>query len=111
MSYWDFVKLLKDQLILEVPTMDEYAEFIEPVYEFHPVLNVPNAKEKTAQMYAFGGLGIFKVLLPEAEEFAAMEDSLRNLAIQMEEMKREYDNLSVEYHTKCNDKRKEWRCA
>ena len=107
----DFVPGIRELGVGEVPTYEEFWDFIIPVYNYHPILNVPNAKQKTYELYAQFGLGIFKALKPESDEFEAMEDSLRSMREAYEEAKREFDNLNMEYIQKCREVRKEWRCA
>ena len=107
----DFIPGIRALGVEEVPSYEEFWDFIIPIYNYHPILNVGNAKQKCYELYAKFGLGIFKALKPEADECEAMEDSLRQLRNNYEEAKWEFDNLNRAYIQMCNEVRKEWRCA
>lgn len=111
MMYEEFARRLPNLGISEFPTAEEYTDIIEPVYNYHPVMNVPMPKDKCAEMYAHYGIGIFKALLPEVDEFAEIEHKLAQLRHQYESAKAEFDKLNAEHIRKCQAIRKEWRCA
>lgn len=111
MIYEEFTERLGKLGVAELPTMDEYTDIIEPVYNYHPVLNTSLAKDACAEMYSRYGIGIFKVLLPEVARFAEMEQRLLALRHQYEEAKAEFDRLNEQYIRTCQEIRKEWRCV
>jgi len=111
MMYEEFTSRLGNLGIAELPTMDEYTDIIEPVYNYHPILNTSRAKDTCAEMYSRYGIGIFKLLLPEVAQFSEMEQRILALRHQYEEAKAEYDTLNAEYIRHCQEIRKEWRCA
>lgn len=111
MMYAEFTERLAKLGVAELPTMEEYTDIIEPVYNYHPILNTSRAKDACAEMYSRYGIGIFKVLLPEVARFSEMEQRLLALRHQYEEAKAEFDHLNAEYIRTCQEVRKEWRCV
>ena len=107
----DFIPGIRELGVEEAPTYEEFWKYVIPVYNYHPILHVGNAKQKCYDLYAQFGLGIFKALSVESEEFEAMEESLSQLRNDYEEAKREFDNLNMAYIQKCREVRKEWRCV
>ena len=67
---------------VDEPTSTDYAKYIEPVYMYHPMFHSSNKRlmnkynsQKTpvAELYCDYGLGIFKDMLPLANEFKELE--------------------------------------
>ena len=78
MMYEEFTKRC-DNLGIARPTYDEYSNIIEPVYNYHPVFDGNFAKDRCAEIYKVGGLGVFLDMSNVAEEAKQMEVKCQNL--------------------------------
>ena len=70
--YEEFTRRCVD-LGIKSPTIDEYTEVIEPVYNYHPVFDGNFAKDRCAELYKSGGLGVFVAMREDADYAADLE--------------------------------------
>lgn len=95
MMYEEFTALIKTK----APTQKQY-ELIERVYATHPAFEVSSPKEKAAQLYDLMGYEIFTAMLPVAEEAEELQNKMRSLTAQLNEVKEQYRELSESYRRK-----------
>ena len=105
MMYDEFTRRLKD---VPVPTLEEYTNIIEPVYNYHPALEVPQAKDKCAELYTSCGLGIFKAMRGVADQMAELEHKMNAARHAAEESRKVYDAAQQEYNKYHNVIMAEW---
>ena len=129
--YEEFTKRC-DNLGIARPTYDEYSNIIEPVYNYHPVFDGNFAKDRCAEIYKVGGLGVFLDMSSVSEEAKQMEvkcQKMRNQfgdAVRMTEVKerelrevRKLEDEAAEQMREADEQmkafresiRKLWRCA
>lgn len=91
-----------DQEVAEISNEDYLT--IETVYTHHPAISDVFGKIQIAQIYAYGGMGVIRDMLPTAIKARQIESQLReiksqerNLLAQLEELKtgREYEGALV----------------
>ena len=78
MTYEEFARRCDDRGITR-PTYDEYINIIEPVYTYHPAFDGNFAKDRCAEIYKAGGLGVFFCMSVVAEMAKEMEIKGQNL--------------------------------
>lgn len=131
MLYGEF-KARCEHLGIECPTYEEYTNIIEPVYNYHPAFDGMFAKDRAAEIYKAGGLGVFLDMGGVAEEAKEMElkcQKIRNQfgdAVRMTEAKerelldvKKRENEAAEQMREADEQmrafresvRKLWRCA
>lgn len=110
MMYDEFVSRCEDQLV-KAPPMQDYAEFIEPVYNYHPVFDVPNAKDKCAQLFAVGGLGIFTAMRDVADLAKEQEEEYMKKLHEFEKIQKSFEAARANFLEWKKMVRSEWRCA
>lgn len=112
MTYEDFTDHLRELHVPEKewPSVDEYHDTIERVYNYHPALSVPFGQSKTAEMYARYGIGIFYVMWEEADEVREMEKNMRRLREKRDAAQREYDEACERFTAYRQSTMKMWRC-
>lgn len=110
MMFEEFVKRCVERHIPE-PTIEAYTDIIEPVYNYHPVFDGNFAKDRCADLYAAGGIGLFRIMREQAEQ-AKLEEQ------RVEELRHEFEKIARQYETACasmkacrESVRNEWRCA
>jgi hypothetical protein len=52
-------------------------EIVETVYNFHPLIPDFGGKEKIAQLFKLGGIGLLSDMLPAARTAQALEEAVR----------------------------------
>lgn len=72
MMYEEFTRRCSD-LGIEKPTFEEYSDVIEPIYNYHPMFDGNFAKDRCAELYKAGGLGVFLGMREDAEKAKTME--------------------------------------
>lgn len=131
MMYEEFARRCDDRGITRA-TYDEYTNIIEPVYNYHPAFDGNFAKDRCAEIYKAGGLGVFLDMTAVAEEARALEikcQKMRNQfgdAVRMTEAKekelqdcKKQENEAAEQMREANEEmlafresvRHLWRCA
>lgn len=113
MMYGEFTARLDQVGVAEsdYPTIHDYAEFIEPVYTYHPVFDVANAKEKCAQLYAVGGLGIFTAMRDVADLAKEQEEEYTKKLREFEKIQIDFEAARANFLDWKKMVRNEWRCA
>ena len=118
MMYEEFIGRLPEDV--KRPTFEEYTDYIEPVYTWHPIFDGNFAKDKAAKLYCAGGLGIFDAMRDTgdmAEELneritaqrrksfeplrrlAAARDALKAAQLEFEEAQAAWDAALAEVRT------------
>ena len=131
MMYDEFTKRC-DNLGIARPTFYEYSNIIEPVYNYHPVFDGNFAKDRCAEIYKVGGLGVFLAMREDADAAKELELECQNLhnkfgeAVRNVEIKlRELDDAKKAEDEACRSMREAyeemrafresvrnlWRCA
>ena len=85
----------KHDEIPEVPEIsNEDYSAIEMVYTYHPAIDAVHGKMQIAQIFAYGGMGVIKDMMPTAAKARQIETELRavnakkrNLVAQLEALK------------------------
>lgn len=110
MMYDEFTSRLPEGV--KAPTFAEYTDFIEPVYNYHPVFSGVNAKDRAAELYRVGGLGIFATMRDVAEMAKDEEDRVteqrrraQKLLLARDAAKRAYEQAQAEYDSAMEDLR------
>ena len=109
MMYSEFVSHCEDHLV-EAPSMQDYAEFIEPVYNYHPIFDVPNAKDKCAYLYSIGGLGIFTAMRDVADLAKEQEEEYVKKLHEFEKIQCDFEAARANFLEWKKMVRSEWRC-
>lgn len=79
MTYEEFTALAKREI-----STTEYHEVVEPVYNYHPVIN---DKLTAAKLYDLCGLQVFRDMRPTADKIAALEAEERKINSQINELR------------------------
>lgn len=90
MQYSEFASLCSDRGI-EAPSWDAYTNIVEFVYAYHPLFDGGDRKEKCIDLYAAGGLYIFRLMREDAETAKQHEDYIRELRHKYASMRTEYE--------------------
>ena len=59
---------------------------VQTVYNYHPAIGNLNAKQQIAELAAFGGFGLLKAMMPEAEEAKAIDEEQLKIISEMEKL-------------------------
>ena len=94
----------------KLPTVDEYHDAIEPVYNYHPAFSGTFGKAKCAEIYKAGGLGVFFVMREEADDAKDLEETMRMLREKRDAAQREYDAACDHYTAYREAMMNLWRC-
>lgn len=105
MMYEEFTSRLEGHAL---PTIAEYTEIIEPVYNYHPALNVGNPKDKCAELYRNFGLGIFRAMREVADTTACMEQENNRLRRAADEARKSFEESNRKYLDYCREIREMW---
>lgn len=79
MTYEEFTTIAKREI-----STTEYHEVVEPVYNYHPVIN---DKLTAAKLYDLCGLQVFRDMRPTADQIAALEAEERKINSQINELR------------------------
>ena len=110
MMYEEFVKRCEARNVKE-PTIDQYHDIIEPVYNYHPSLDVMFGKDRCADLYAAGGLGIFRLMREQAENAKQEEKRISELRSEFERVSKEYETALAVMKASRELIRTEWGCV
>lgn len=101
MTYQEFIDRIPDGV--KAPTVTEYTDFIEPVYNYHPAFSGNSGKDRAVKLYSVGGKGIFDAMHDVAEfakerehRVAEIRHRAFNAMKKREEAKRAYDAAMAE---------------
>lgn len=110
MMYDEFTNRLESLGITEFPSVQDYTDTIEPVYNYHPVFDGNDAKLKAAKLYAAGGLGIFIAMRDLADFAAEREEEFNEKRRRYEAACREFEQAKAEMKEWREMIRTDWRC-
>lgn len=88
MTYEEFTTIAKRKI-----STTEYHEVVEPVYNYHPVIN---DKLTAAKLYDLCGLQVFRDMRPTAEQIAALEAEERKINNQINELRTRLEEIKDE---------------
>lgn len=74
--------------MIERTVSDAEYKVIETVYQWHPSVKEVSGKEEVAELYKSFGIAIFHDMLPRAEKNRELENKLRHVQAEMEELSR-----------------------
>lgn len=92
MMYEEFTNLIKT----DAPTLEEY-KVIETVYTFHPAFDVDSPKVKVAALYDLMGFGIFREMLPMANEAEDIQSEIHSRQADLNDAKRKLETFRDMY--------------
>lgn len=105
MMYEEFTSRLQGHTL---PTTAEYTEIIEPVYNYHPIFEGNNAKDKCAELYRNYGLGIFRAMREVADTTARMEQKNNGLRRAADESRKSFEESNRKFLDYCREIREMW---
>lgn len=85
----------EERLGYAVPQEDY--RIIEEVYMYHPICSCENPKQKIADIYRVGGIGLISEMLPMARKCAVAENTMRTAFSAAEKARNAYDELARNY--------------
>ncbi len=74
-------------------TVEEYRT-IEYVYNHHPAIDNVNGKNQIVMLYELGGMAVMKDMVDRAREADNMLEEMKNLRRGLEQVEKDYENLS-----------------
>lgn len=70
---------------------------VETVYMYHPLMAGETPKQTIAEIYKIGGIGLIRDMLPTANKFAVLEESVENTRRMYESAVGKYQTALEEY--------------